>query len=983
VSRYAKASSARSILTTGRRAPLAFLGALVLAISVGLGAATAIADTAPTVTIDSPPTAISYRSAHVSGTVNPQGGPSTTSWHFEYSTDPVGGSWESSSVSGEISGAEAEGTTPIAVGGELEGLAPGTTYSVRLVAENGEGANKVVTVAPYPTLTTKVVTPPSVLIDTPTAVTATTAHFSGEINPEGTDATSDVFWYFECTPTCPTLDPAVGSIPADTSDHQLSVQATHLEPNTAYEVRLYTENAGGPTTTGPVPMTTETAPPRATTIPAYALGGGRRVLLGGRIDPESEPTTYWFEYGPDDSYGTSVPAGQNGDAGSAGTESVFSQEVGGLAPETVYHYRVVAENDTGKTEGQDQIFTTGSLPSALPQDCANGAIRTQQGAEALSDCRAWEQASPTDKNNNNAGFTNSVPNPGQSSRDGNAIAYFSNGAFAHSQSNQTGNAYISRRDADGWSTEALLAPLTATSAFGNRGSVDSFISADLSQVLVKGNAQLTPSAFPNTYNTYIRTTAGSYTLVSAGSVAPTYADPTYPETVAVTPDFRHILFSSAFALTPDSLSGVSNLYKWDAADPDTIRLVGYLSGGELNPEGAGAGSTGNTEHAISDDGSRIFYTAWGQGLYVREGGASTLISRSGTYKTATPSGSQVLMTEITESPFSSDLVRYDVASGNKTNLSPDEDPSDGSNSGVSNVVGASDDLSRVYFLAYGQLVPGQRRSEQGQSLYLSENGDVRYIASVNGLEMLGAGSAAASGDGQFLAFVSSLRLTGYDNDDRSEVYLYDAETEEVSCVSCNQTGQPASGDARLSGGLVGSNGLQSASLQKPQEYFADGGRRLYFQTTESLVGDDTNGVNDIYQWKDGQVTLISSGKVDSDSFFMGASASGDDVYFSTVSQLVAQDRDALSDVYDARVGGGVPAQNATSTISSCEGEQCRGSAAPPLAGAPQPSEEVRGSRNATPEKKHKKKHQKKKHKKKHQKKKHKTHRGSHRAQANG
>ena len=55
--------------------------------------------------------------------------------------------------------------------------------------------------------------------------------------------------------------------------------------------------------------------------------------------------------------------------------------------------------------------------------------------------------------------------------------------------------------------------------------------------------------------------------------------------------------------------------------------------------------------------------------------------------------------------------------------------------------------------------------------------------------------------------------------------------------------------------------------------------------------------------------------------------SGNDVFFATAQQLVAQDQDGAADLYDARVNGGVPAPQST---PPCAGDACK----PPPSGAP-------------------------------------------------
>jgi hypothetical protein len=74
--------------------------------------------------------------------------------------------------------------------------------------------------------------------------------------------------------------------------------------------------------------------------------------------------------------------------------------------------------------------------------------------------------------------------------------------------------------------------------------------------------------------------------------------------------------------------------------------------------------------------------------------------------------------------------------------------------------------------------------------------------------------------------------------------------------------------------------------------------------------------------------LISTGTSTSNSHFLDASASGGDVFFLTGQALVGWDTDANYDIYDARIGGGVPEPVAAPL--GCSGDTCRG----PLAAAP-------------------------------------------------
>jgi hypothetical protein len=97
-------------------------------------------------------------------------------------------------------------------------------------------------------------------------------------------------------------------------------------------------------------------PPTVATEPASGLTTGG-ATLNAKIDPEGLATTYRFEYGTTDGYGTTVPAVPKS-AGSGASAVTGSQAVSGLAVGTTYHYRVVAVNEAGQSVGEDRVFTT-------------------------------------------------------------------------------------------------------------------------------------------------------------------------------------------------------------------------------------------------------------------------------------------------------------------------------------------------------------------------------------------------------------------------------------------------------------------------------------------------------------------------------------------------------------------------------------------------------------------------------------------------
>lgn len=82
------------------------------------------------------------------------------------------------------------------------------------------------------------------------------------------------------------------------------------------------------------------------------------ATLSAEVNPNELATTYYFEYGLDDTYGDSIPVGEDGDAGDTDGYGSVSEDLTGLDPDTEYHFRLVIENSTGVVESDDQFFTT-------------------------------------------------------------------------------------------------------------------------------------------------------------------------------------------------------------------------------------------------------------------------------------------------------------------------------------------------------------------------------------------------------------------------------------------------------------------------------------------------------------------------------------------------------------------------------------------------------------------------------------------------
>ncbi|MBE0541397.1 MAG: immunoglobulin domain-containing protein [Verrucomicrobia bacterium] len=103
-----------------------------------------------------------------------------------------------------------------------------------------------------------------------------------------------------------------------------------------------------------------TGPAVQTTAPTQQSTTSAR--LNGTVNPNGLNTTWYFQYGTTTSFGQSTLAGAFG-AGISTVQNV-GYTIGGLAPNTLYHYRLVAQNSQGTSYGNN--MTVQSLPLNQP-----------------------------------------------------------------------------------------------------------------------------------------------------------------------------------------------------------------------------------------------------------------------------------------------------------------------------------------------------------------------------------------------------------------------------------------------------------------------------------------------------------------------------------------------------------------------------------------------------------------------------------------
>jgi streptogramin lyase len=113
-----------------------------------------------------------------------------------------------------------------------------------------------------------------------------------------------------------------------------------------------------------------TVPPGASSTVATGVADNS-ATVNGSVRPNSQATTYYFEYGQTTAYGSTTTAAG---AGSGASPQAFGAGLNGLTAGTQYHYRVVATNGSGTSVGGDLTFTTtGTAPTPPPPPSGGGS----------------------------------------------------------------------------------------------------------------------------------------------------------------------------------------------------------------------------------------------------------------------------------------------------------------------------------------------------------------------------------------------------------------------------------------------------------------------------------------------------------------------------------------------------------------------------------------------------------------------------------
>jgi hypothetical protein len=396
-------------------------------------------------------------------------------------------------------------------------------------------------------------------------------------------------------------------------------------------------------------------------------------------------------------------------------------------------------------------------------------------------------------------------------------------------------------------------------------------------------------------------TGGVMTLVSvpgtgaAGPASDAFAS-------SMSPDGSTFVFSTSERLVGADTDSSVDLYKRSGG---TTSLVSAPGAGA-----SGAPQTATFKRLSADGGTVVFETSEAlvgadtdalNDVYQSSGGTTALVSVPGAGSSGSPQGMTFaamsadgsrIFFHTTENFIGADsdgLLDAYERSGVTTSLVTAPGVGASGPAASSTVAQVSSDGARAYFHTSESLVTSDTDSEH--DLY-ERSGGTTTLVSEPGVgasgPLAGASFGGASDDGTKIFFESPENLVAADTDGVTDTY------------------QRAAGATTL----VSAPGVGASGPANDIEYLDNSGDGsiVIFETAESMVTADADGLDDIYRSSGGSTTLVSaeglgaSGPFE-DVDFSRASDDGTRVYFDTDQNMVAADSDGDQDVYEASGGG--------------------------------------------------------------------------------
>ncbi len=742
--------------------------------------------------------------------------------------------------------------------------------------------------------------------------------------------------------------------------------------------------AGGPYTVyfgGERNPLAEKDQPSIEAVSNLVLSGSVSVVVSQR-GGEAYDAHYHFEYealgggGEPFVNATSTP---EVDVGSGDQAKVVGYDLPALTPGAGYRYRIVATNTSPGNpvvRGAEQTLTVPLAPIANGEPpCSNVEFRV--GASALlPDCRAYELLTPIYKEDaqeifHYRGGVNASVFAGEDGE--HAVLESLATSFGSSADSGQGPYLFSREEGNDWSITAG-APQPQT---GIHDVLPQLYSSDLTQV-----------AFESTYKTSVHgespqveyevgPVGGPYTTVVSVPRGEVHGDEGW---VAADGDFSNVVLQTqdrTLLGEPTGSKSGFDLYEYSG---------GALRQANVDSEGHTIGSCGASVARGYEEGAQAHQSSGpdtvsvgGQGvffegvpskvcsepshLYVREGASEkTLDLGAARFLGANRSGSEVLLEKVSGGIH--EIFLYDTQTAGETHLLSTQ-------SALGELhVAAGMKLTALYFSSKEVLTPEAPaiggKDEPQVNLY-------RYDIVTQNLQFLFQATQAennplidaVTADGRYFYFGARtlVGVPGGGNLEQgkskglpsSQLYRYDNAESVVECMSCASSFDPAPKNEAV---IDGVQGLPDANGGLPSyTAVSANGDYAFFTTTAALLPSDVDGEipyeegiggeyatlgrsspsSDVYEWRreglngcaqaQGCLALITSGRGGYLNLLLGSADEGRDVYVYTRSQLVPQDSDTAGDIYDVRVGGGMPPPPARPV--ECEGDAC---SAPP--GAP-------------------------------------------------
>ncbi len=781
-------------------------------------------------------------------------------------------------------------------------VSPGSTYKYRVLTKNAKGEEEAGKEEAFNTFEAPT-------DEKATALTATTATLHGVLNPShaGEPGTYE-FVYKRSATECQLSEAERGQLKQEEEEVQkgkkqqvaivqrrapepagaaagsqaeaVSGEATGLHPGATYTFCLLARNASGEEA---APLGVPEQLTAVAAVPAIESAGSSHETassaeLEAVINPDGAETEYHFEYDTrayaegEAPHGTSVPVPVGVIPAGASGVSVPPQPIGPLSQNTTYHWRVVAENTAGKTASAEHTFVYDTL-GAGSSNCPEEAARQARGSLNLPDCRAYEMATPPDKNGTLIGNPFLGGGVAQISEDGGRVIARAIGCFQGAQScipsrEAEGTPFEFTRTPDGWVTHPLAPPAGEFERYSTWS-----LNANADTVLFSAPTPTGQEDF------YARKPNGEITPVGPfeeqGLEHDGYRQLATAEGVIATADLSHVLYATGRSFWAFDHTEHEALYEYVGTGNAAPLMVGVKGGRdshELVSTCATKRDTVSRGRArfigpISADGRTVYFTAEGRNdgecASVTAPAADELWAR---VDGELPDAHSVLVSGPTPATCNEAQCEENAAST--------QDSAEGGQARDASFEGASVDGARAFFSSAQQLTNNAGQDE-GENLYESacaepcgkpgeepdaserELVDVSETAAhekVVGGPRVG-GVEAISGDGSHVYFVAQGVLTGEQENQNHEKAK---DGEENLYVYQRDEGHPE-GQLAFIARLAPTDEVQNWRLRSGDiANVTPDGRFLVFTSHRALTVDDTRaeGPAQVYEYDAGTGVLV-------------------------------------------------------------------------------------------------------------------------------